>query len=151
MSRRLGKHGLRPWGSTSRPRGKALSQGCRIPVSKTSFSKKQVLGGVLGKVKKWFDKERMHNNEVRSKHIVQRIKYELEYEQDKQLVLQQHNSQDFRQEILEACRKKLSFVSVHSTTGGAIQEKRKTDWIERTVLPSIGASARTNQYKHSKD
>ena len=40
----------------------------------------------MARVKTWFDDERVHGHEVRKRTILTRLKYELEYETDRQMV-----------------------------------------------------------------
>ena len=46
------------------------------------------------------------------KILTQRLIFDLEYERDQQVVLQEHNSDKFFAPTLEACREKLSFLQV---------------------------------------
>ena len=94
---RLGKHGLRPWGSKSSRMGKRtktlgrrMSHHVRGEASVT-----RPLEAVLERLERWLKLERQHRHEVRGKTIATRLQYGLEYERDRQLVLEQHQSQDF--------------------------------------------------------
>ena len=83
-SRRLGLKGIRPFGST-----KALThfghegQGARIPRTDPAENKKIPLGQLFIKVKKWFENERTHNTEVKRMNILQRVKYQMEFDRDR--------------------------------------------------------------------
>jgi transcriptional regulator NrdR family protein len=58
--------------------------------SRETATQLRPLAKVFEEVKKWLNNE--HGHEVRAKTIAQQIMYQLEYERDKQLVLQQHAS-----------------------------------------------------------
>ena len=94
---RLGKYGLRPCGQ----RGKNMfaTSGMGARVMKHHFDKKpclaRPLAGVYARMKSWLKRERIHGHEVRVKILTQRLIFELEYERDQQLVLQEHNSEHF--------------------------------------------------------
>ena len=91
---------------------------------------------VYHRVKAWLKHEREHGHEVRLEILTQRLLFEVEYERDQQLVLQQHNSTDFFAPTLESCREKLSHLRVFSPT------KRQSQWIKDHVMKNVGASLR---------
>ena len=70
----------------------------------------QPLARVYHRVKAWLKHEREHGHEVRLKILTQRLLFEVEYDRDQQLVLQEHNSTDFFAPTLESCREKLSHL-----------------------------------------
>ena len=142
---RLGKHGLRPFGSTRATARKPVTLGARIPSQgKFEATSKQPLGEALGKVKIWFENERTHGIEVRSKHIIQRTRTTIEYERDKQLVLQELANPQFQEAVLAACQEKLEILQVHHMC------KKGWDWLDRVVLTKIGATERAGQNKSHK-
>lgn len=47
---------------------------------------------MLGRLHKWFNNEREHRHEVRSMILQGRLEFELEYERDRQLVLEQQGN-----------------------------------------------------------
>lgn len=112
-SRRVGVHGVRPFGSTAPLCRSSKSQGARLSKVTDEPISKQPLNKVLLQVKRWFDNERERNHEVRSRHIAQRVKYQIEYERDRQMVLQQVGSPKFNELVLQSCEHKLSFLRVH--------------------------------------
>ena len=94
---KLGKTGLRPFGSNARlDRNQNRNRGARLQEARTGIpSRRQPLEGVMWRLKALFDKERAHGHEVRKKHILARLRYELELERDRQLALQQHEDERF--------------------------------------------------------
>ena len=148
---RLGKTGLRPWGS-KRPAYKnlSLSQGARIREKPTEATKQNPLAGVFHKIKVWFEKEREHGVEVRARHIRERTKYELEYEQDRQQVLQQQGSKKYNADVLAQCQKKLEFVNIHDGPNRKDRDKQD-NFFDRRVYPFIGAHPRAGQNKSQQD
>ena len=49
---------------------------------------------------------------MRGRLLNARLKYELEYERDRQLVLEQHASDAFQRSVLQACQRKLKHFRV---------------------------------------
>ena len=138
---RLGKHGLRPWGSTAglvskrtRSLGKRMSNHVRGVATVV-----RPLDEVMERLERWMKQERQYRHEVRGKTIAMRIKYELEYERDRQLVLEQHQSEDFKPFVLEKCSEKLAFFQITRPS------KRQERWVDEVVKPRIGATARGGQ------
>ena len=67
---------------------------------------------VMERLERWLKLERQHRHEVKGKTIAMRLKYELEFERDRQLVLEQHQNKDSKPFALERCREKLAFFEV---------------------------------------
>ena len=111
---RLGKHGLRPWGSKTSLMGKRTKTlGRRLTHHVRGVASVQrPLDEVMERLERWLKDERQHRHEVRVKTLTTRLMYELEYERDRQLVLQQHESKDFKPFVLEKCREKLAFMQI---------------------------------------
>ena len=86
------------------------------------------------------------DNEVRERHIKQRLQGELQLAVDKQLVLREHVSPKFNELVLEAAAGKLKFLQVH-TSSQRDKAKKLELWLSRTVYPAIGATFRTGQNK----
>ena len=108
---------------------------------------KQPLAEVFLNVKAWFRDERMEQgNEVRDRHIKQRLQAELQRAVDKQLVLQEHKSSNFNELVLEAASAKLKFLQVHRSSQRD-KAKKVEMWLTRTVFPAIGATRCTGQNK----
>ena len=142
IKRRLGKCGLRPFGSSKCTSKNFESLGTRIVKTKDlNPSSRTPLVEVLGRVKVWLDEERRNNNEVRTKHIYQRTIYELEFERDKQDVLKQHNAPEYMAFVHRAVSQKLRCLKVH----GACTPQIK--WFKNKVFRDIGAVAKTCQNK----
>ena len=70
------------------------------------------LENALSRVCAWFEHEREHGVKVRTKDVFQQTKYELEYERDRQLALQRHNSHKFHLPTLNKCEEKLQIAQV---------------------------------------
>ena len=139
---RLGKKGLRPFGSRARTsyQNHNKAMGARIRETRTGISSKQSpLEGVMARLKKWFDEERAHGHEVRNSTINTRLKFELEYEVDKQLVLQEHKSENFCAHALRASQRRLTKFAI------TCPSKQQEWWCDHYVYPRIGATARTGQ------
>ena len=66
----------------------------------------------MARLETWFKTERMHRHEVRGKTIATRLKFELEYARDQELVLQQHPSPEFKPFVLARCQEKLQFFQI---------------------------------------
>ena len=94
---------------------------------------------MIARLKSWFDKERTHGHEVRKKTILTRLKFELEYEVDRQMVLEQHKSPEFCAFALRASQKRLQTFTIVSPT------RVQDNWYEAIVLPRIRATARCGQ------
>ncbi len=58
----------------------------------------------MARLHAWFNEERVHRHEVRGKTIATRLKFELEYERDRELVLQEHRSEHFLEYVIQACQ-----------------------------------------------
>ena len=139
--------GLMPFGSRAK-RSKLVSrsgQGARLSRTAPGFNKKRPLNLTLKRVKAWFDNENRHKTEVRRKHIVQRIKYELEFDHDRQRVLEEHSSQKFNPDWLRAIENRLADYQFHCASKAQVQ------WQEKVAFPVIGAVARKGQRKSQKD
>ena len=137
---RIGKHGLRPCGLNGKNVFATSSGGLGARISsrdRLEPCKAKPLGGVYKKLKEWLKDERIHGHEVRMKVLTQRLIFQLEYERDQQLVLQEHNSTKSFAPTFESCREKLTFLQVVNPS------KRQVQWIADKVMPSIGASTRT--------
>ena len=93
----------------------------------------------MARLKNWFDNERVHGHEVRKKTILTRLKFELEYEVDRQMDLEQHKSPEFCAFALRSSQTRLKTLSIVSTT--RVQDK----WYDAIVLPRIRATARCGQ------
>ena len=102
-------------------------------------TKQRPLETVMHKVHQWFVGEREHRHEVREKTILTRLKFELEYERDKQLVLEQHNDEHFNPWALKAIQERLATFKITE------QPKQQEDWFNVIVRPRIGATPRTGQ------
>ena len=112
---RLGTRGLRPFGSRSATStlNHHANVGARLRESRTGIpSKQQPLEAVMARVKKWFDNERAHGHEVRRKPILTRLKYELEYEVDRHIVLQEQDSPSFSPFALRSSQKRLASFAI---------------------------------------
>ena len=134
---RLGKHGLRPCGVRGKNVFASKCLGARIcRKSRETATLLRPLAKVFEQVKKWLNNERTHGHEVRTKTITQQLMYQLEYERDKQLVLQQHASPHFFEPTLRACQRKLAYIQVNRVG------KKQKRWISNVAFPNIGASTR---------
>ena len=105
---RVGVYGPRPFGS--RAKVVELSRkatGARL--RKEATARQQPLSGVFDKVKSWLEKERSHGHEVRTKHVIQRIKYQMEHERDRQQVLLEVGDKRYDEVIFQTCEDKLSW------------------------------------------
>ena len=140
FQQRCGLHGLRLFGSNKPTSYGSQSLGARLrPLRSPKPTKQQPLNGVLWKLRAWFQNERLHNHEVRTSHITERTIYSLEYERDRQIVLQQQGSPYFQAPILQACTNKLNFLQLKNPA------KRQARVFDRIVKPYIGAHARKPQ------
>ena len=95
-------------------------------------------------MRKWLNQEREFNHEVRKSHVVERFKFEAEYERDKLLVLQQCQSVDFKPATLERVSQILSNYQVIN------QSKRQDAWSTKVILQSIGGRIRAAQRLSAK-
>ena len=124
-------------------RNKSGNQGARLRVNVPGVSTKQrPLEAVMHRFKNWFDEERQHRHECREKTLLTRLKFELEYERDKQLVLREQESDKFLPWALESCQKRLSEFKIVQV------EKNQKDWFDKIVCPRVGATARHGQILH---
>ena len=140
---RLGTRGLRPFGSTRALREISGNQGSRLRVNVPGVATKQrPLEAVMHRVHQWFCKEREHRHEVREKTILTRLKFELEYERDKQIVLRDHESEEFLPWSLEVCQSRRASFQINQQT------KLQRDWFDKIVCPRIQATARRGQTLH---
>ena len=141
---RVGLWGPRPFGSRA-PVAKAggatqQASGARLrQQGEGPSSKLQPLRGVFQQVKAWLEKERQYGHEVRAKHVAQRLRYQLEFERDKQLVYKETSSEKFQPRVYEACERRLALVSVHTWS------KAQESWFSKVVFPAIGGASRTPQ------
>ena len=146
---RLGMHGLRPCGLRGYNLflgGRNKGQGARITaIGEDQPTKHKPLQLVYERLKLWLNNERQHGHEVSTRILTQQLIFELEYERDKQLVLQQTASNEFFEQTLEACRKKLAFLRVLSPS------ERQRKWLSKTVFPRIGATTRVPNRLTDKD
>ena len=114
----MGKRGVRPFGCTaalqdlSRKTGKRLSKKDHRGVATT----KRPLEGVMERLHRWFNNEREHRHEVRNKILKGCLKYELEFERDRQLVLEKQESKACKRYVLEACSSRLSTIQIINPT-----------------------------------
>ncbi len=138
---RLGKNGLRPLGSrtptstrTVKTEGKRISKHVRGVATET-----RPLEAVFARLEAWFREERVHRHEVRNKSLATRLRFEMEFERDKQLVLEQHKSPEFRPYVLERVRDKLSWFQITRPS------KKQERWISDVVRPRIRATTRAAQ------
>ena len=139
---RLGKHGLRPCGSRGKTLTGTSSQGKRL--ADEDKSEHKPLFPVLKRLQTWLKNERSFNHEVRKSHVVERFMYELEYERDKQDVLEQHKSLDFKPKTLERIRVILrDYRVIHPS-------RRQDRWFGKCILPNIGGRIRAAQRLHDK-
>ena len=76
---------------------------------------------------------------LKGETIATRLQHELECERDRQVVLDQHQSKDFKPFVLERCREKLAFFQVTRPS------KKQERWMEKIVKPRLGATARVAQ------
>ena len=67
------------------------NHGSRISKAAADNDKKSPLKSVFLKVKAWIDTERSFKHEIRRRLILQRLNYEMEFERDWQLILQEHS------------------------------------------------------------
>ena len=121
-------------GATQQASGARLRQQGEGPSSKL-----QPLRGVFQQVKAWLEKERQYGHEVRAKHVAQRLRYQLEFERDKQLVYKETSSEKFQPRVYEACERRLALVSVHTWS------RAQDSWFSKVVFPAIGGASRTPQ------
>ena len=129
---KLGKHGLRPCGVRGKNIYAKMSSGARIQKQdEKSLIARIPLYKVYERVKAWVREERVHGHEIRVKMISQRLLFEMEYERDKQLVLQQHESELFNPKVLEEARRKLAWFRVLAPT--------TRQYMHTRVLQNLGA------------
>ncbi len=140
---RLGKHGLLPCGSRGSSKLPSRSLGKRLQ-DEEKRAEKLPLYPVYEKMRAWLNNERAHNQEVRKSHLLERFKFQMEYERDKQLVLEQHGSVHFRPATLERLREILATFEVVNPSN------KQESWFIKTVLPSIGARLRGAQRLRDK-
>ena len=139
---RIGKHGLLPCGSRGKTLTGTRSTGKRM-ADPTKLAKRP-LHGVFTRLKAWLSNERQFNHEVRKSHVVERFLYEAEYERDKQLVLQQHGSPEFKPQALEKVRTVLATYQIVSPS------EKQDRWFKKVVLPNIGGRVRGAQRLSAK-
>ena len=139
---RIGKHGLLPCGSRGQSLTGTKSQGKRLqdPVKEA----RKPLFGITSRMKRWLKSEREFNHEVRKSHVVERFLYEAEYERDKQLVLQEHGSEEFRPKTLERVREVLSEYRILHPS------KKQDAWFTKSIMPNIGGRVRAAQRLSAK-
>ena len=111
--RRVGLRGLRPFGSKKPLQDCSRCSGARVrPDTAGQVSPIRPLERVMARLHPWFNQEREYRHEVRGKILNTRLKYELEYEGDRELVFEQHNSPEHLPYVLQACQEKLSFFQI---------------------------------------
>jgi len=138
--RRLGLRGLRPFGSKKPLQDCSRCSGARVrPDAAGQPSPMRPLERVMARLHQWFNQEREYRHEVRGKILNTRLKYELEYERDRELVLEQHKSPEHLPYVLQACQEKLSFFQILRAS------KRQEKWMAKVVRPRIRATARVAQ------
>jgi hypothetical protein len=134
---KLGKHGLRPCGVRGKNVYAKTSAGARVQKDdEKSIIARIPLYTVYERIKAWIREERVHGHEIRLHMISQKMLFEMEYERDKQLVLQQHGSPLFNEKVLEAVRRKLSWWRVISPSD------KQRSYVSKRVLPNLGATTR---------
>ena len=84
------------------------NQGARMP--RASKDKRDVLQGVLAKVKQWFDNEGEYGHDVRDSHIREQTKHELMCERNRQEILHEHEAKGFDEQVRQACQEKSDVV-----------------------------------------
>ena len=141
-SRRLGKNGLRPFGSRGTISSKKSGTGARIRKGPAVIQ--QPLYGVLQGLRKWFQRERQYGHEVRTTTLRTRLKLDLATEAGRQEVLQQQGSHHFNQAILTACSHRLAKMA----TPTLARLKGHRNWERKCLFPSVGAVSR-KAHKHS--
>ena len=143
-TRRLGLRGLRPWGS-HKPLAHFLpGQGARLSKLLPENNKSQQLLQCFLKVRVWFENERRFNTEVRQRHIVQRLKFQMEFEKDRQVVLHQQKRNLFKIWYMKALEHRLQHFQIHNQT------KAQKGWFNYRVCPHLGATPRNSQRKSEK-
>ena len=136
---RLGKYGLRACG-VARLKGKSQSEGARLTKeSPGTVTPKRPLEGVMHRLECWFKREREHGHEVRRKTIVTQLKFQLEFERDKQLHLKDIEHFQYDAEILKRITKRLETFRIHQMC------KKDNRWIDDFVLPRLRASGYKGQ------
>ena len=122
VGQRLGVHGLRPFGSNKViNKLKSKAKGSRMRKAAADNDKKSPLKKVFLKIKDWIDKERSFKHDIRKRHILQRLKYEMEFERDRQLILQEHNDVAYKSWYHKALSYRLSVFQNH-------QESKSQRW-----------------------
>ena len=105
----MGIYGPRPFGSRAKVVERSRkATGARIRKGSVS-TRQRPLGGVFDKVKSWLETERSYGHEIRTKHIAQRIKYQMEHERDRQQVLSECGDKRYDEAIFNTCEEKLSW------------------------------------------
>jgi len=145
VSQRLGIHGLRPFGSNKViNKLERKGQGSRINKVALENDKKSPLKKTFLKVKAWIDKERSFKHEIRRRHILQRLKYEMEFERDQQLIFLDHNDPAYRPWYLKALQKRLVHFQIHQET------KAQRWWLDSRAIPTMGAAPRLSGRKSER-
>ena len=112
--------------------------------------KRNPLKPVLARVKTWFDLERQHGHEVRFRHIQDRTKFEIQFERDRQVVLQEHQHPKFQPALLQACKDKLDLFETPKQIGLKTSKKLET-YMHITVLQHIKATVLCGQQMSTSD
>jgi len=142
IQNRLGLRGIRPFGGQTLNTKKGITgQGSRISKTPPEKNKKIPLLRCFIKVKKWFENERLHNQEVRRLHILQRLKFQMEHDRDTELVLKQHEDKRHTPWYLQALESRLQTLQIHNET------KVQRYWFDQKVTPRVGAVSRKGQRK----
>ena len=145
IGQRLGVHGLRPFGS-NKDINKLTSKakGSRINKVAANNDKKSSLKQVFLKIKDWIDKERSFKHEIRRRHILQRLKYEMEFERDRQLILQEHNDVAYKPWYHKALSYRLSVFQTHQ------ESKAQRWWVNSRAIPHMGAAPKISGRKSER-
>ena len=145
IGQRLGTHGLRPFGS-NRLINKLVSKakGSRISKASADNGNKSSLKKFFLKDKAWIDKERSFNHEIRRRHFLQSLKYEMEFERDQQLIFQWHNGPAYKPWYHKALSKRVSGFQIRQET------KVQRWWVNSRAIPHMGAAHKTSNRKSER-
>ena len=145
VGQRLGVHGLRPFGSNKViNKLKSKAKGSRMRKAAADNDKKSPLKKVFLKIKGWIDKERSFKHEIRRRHILQRLKYEMEFERDRQLILQEHNDPAYKPWYHKALSYRLSVFQTHQ------ESKAQRWWVNSRAIPHMGAAPKMSGRKSER-
>ena len=82
---------------------------CEVPGEATA---KCPLEGVLHRLERWYKRERERGHEVQRKTIITQLKYELEFERDKQLVLEDSAHKSYNAEVSKRIAARLATFKI---------------------------------------